>query len=502
MFFSLTKLRWTLFCVCTTLLTSCTLNLTDRSAAVRERERAPVLITSAEGDYWRAGQVVQGDADATVTVNTAQTHQVWHGLGGTFNEVGWNALLQLSDADRKTVMALLFDDDNGIGFEWGRIPMGASDYAMDRYTLSPVAGDLAMRSFSIERDRRLLIPFVKAAQQVKKDIKFWGSPWTPPPWMKTNNHYDGGVFDPRFSDAYAHYFVKWIQAYEVEGIPIDHVQPQNEPGWTQAYPSCAWGPSTADGDTTERPVTLGNFVEDALVPAIEAARLDTDIWYGTLSNNGIFHDYWNGLSPEGRKEIIGVGLQWGTHEHTGMLAATEGKNGDRLLVMQTEHRCGNYPWLDSLATSRDDADRHNFLPDRAPNNHAYAEESWDMLKQWIEAGVHIYSAWNMVLDTGGFNMDTSRPWPQNALIAVDVEANTFEVTPAYYVFRHIGQFLETGAMRVSVTGDDALAFKNPDGRIVTVMFNPEEQPVSTSLSIDGAATAFEIPARGWATLHW
>src|SRR5690606_23327164 len=147
-------------------------------------------------------------------------------------------------------------------------------------------------------------------------------------------------------DAYAQYFVKWIQAYEAEGIPIDHVQPQNEPGWAQAYPSCAWGPATAEGETTQRPVTLGTFVEDALAPAIEGAELSTEIWYGTLSNNGTFHDYWNGLTAEGRKKIKGVGLQWGTHEHTGVLAATEGKSGDSLLVMQTEHRCGNNPWLE------------------------------------------------------------------------------------------------------------------------------------------------------------
>ncbi len=503
MFFDSTKLSLTVLCTSAAVLASCSLG--PMPHLKRERATvtgAPVLVTSSQDGYWHFGQAIPGEGEPTVTVDTAQTHQVWHGFGGTFNEAGWDALLQLSDADREQVMSLLFDDGNGVGFDWGRIPMGASDYALDRYTLNPVAGDLAMTSFTIERDRQLLIPFVKAAQGIKRDIKLWGSPWTPPPWMKTNNHFDGGSFDTRYADAYARYFVKWIQAYEAEGMPIDHVQPQNEPGWTQAYPSCAWGPSTADGDTTQRPVTLGAFVEDALAPAIAAAGLNTDIWYGTLSNNGTFHDYWDGLSPEGHQKIVGVGLQWGTHEHIGMLASKKGKSGKNLLVMQTEHRCGNYPWLGTLATSREDANRHNFLPDRAPNNHAYAEESWDMIKQWIEAGAHVYSAWNMVLDTGGFNMDTSRPWPQNALVAVDREAKTFELTPAFYVFRHLGQFIRPGATRVEVTGtDDALAFQNLDGSVVTVIFNPQAQPVSTRLSIDGAILNFEVPARGWATLH-
>ena len=43
----------------------------------------------------------------------------------------------------------------------------------------------------------------------------------------------------------------------------------------------------------------------------------------------------------------------------------------------------------------------------------------DLIVDWITAGVNIYSAWNMVLDTGGFSVDTMRPWPQNALLAVD-----------------------------------------------------------------------------------
>lgn len=465
-------------------------------------DREPILITSSEGQYWKIGELVMGGTSATVLVDTSQKHQKWHGLGGTFNEAGWHALSYLTEAERKQVIKLLFDEEDGIGFDWGRIPIGASDFAMDRYSLNDTAGDEAMQAFSIERDKSLLIPFIRAAQEVKDDIIFWGSPWSPPPWMKTNNGFDGGAFDPRYYDAYARYFVKWVEAYEAQGIPIDHVQPQNEPGWTQAYPSCAWGPSTADGVTTDRPVTLGTFVENHLAPAMEEAGLDAEIWYGALSNNATFQAYWDGLSDDGRRKISGVGLQWGTAERVAKLAETAGKDGQPLLVMQTEHKCGNYPWLGTLASSPADADRNSFLPDMAPNNHAYAEESWDFFKEWIEAGVHIYSAWNMVLDKYGFNMDTTRPWPQNTLITVDTEARTFRVTPAYYVFRHLGQYLEPGATRVTIQGADALAFQNPDDSVTAILFNPDQQAVKQTLSVNGSMAQFEVPARGWATVRW
>jgi glucosylceramidase len=194
--------------------------------------------------------------------------------------------------------------------------------------------------------------------------------------------------------------------------------------------------------------------------------------------------------------VAGVALQWGTQTFVREIAAPG------FLVMQSEHQCGNYPWVGSLASSPADANRDNFLPTMAPNNHAYGEESWDLIKAWIEAGVNIYSAWHMVLDTEGFNLDESRKWPQNALLAVDTNAKTLKVTPAYYVFRHVGQYVEPGAVRVGVTGGNALAFKNPDGSIVTAMYNSGSSPSQTTLSVGGHTLSFQIPARGWATVDW
>src|SRR5690606_17493852 len=143
---------------------------------------------------WNDGPLTEGGTTATVTVSDT-AKQDWIGWGGTFNEAGWSALMTLSEADREAVMKLLFDAKDGLGFSWGRIPIGASDYAIERYTLNETSGDTAMTKFSIDHDKdpgRGLIPFVHAAIAVKSDIKFWGSVWTPPTWMKTNGAYDKG----------------------------------------------------------------------------------------------------------------------------------------------------------------------------------------------------------------------------------------------------------------------------------------------------------------------
>ena len=44
-----------------------------------------------------------------------------------------------------------------------------------------------------------------------------------------------------------------------------------------------------------------------------------------------------------------------------------------------------------------------FNPNKAANDYAYGVESWGYIRDWIKAGVNVYSAWNMVLDTAGKN---------------------------------------------------------------------------------------------------
>lgn len=456
----------------------------------------PSLITSGRDDYWKVGEVVEGGTTATFTVTTSQTYQTMHGWGGTFNEKGWAALQALSAEDRDKAMKLLFDPNEGIGFEWGRIPIGPSDYAVARYHLSDAPGQ-----FSIEHDKQYLIPYIKAAQAINGNVKYWGSPWTPPPWAKTgtteNMGYDKGYFNTQYYQEYADFFVDWIEAYQAEDIPIDSVMPQNEPGWAQSYPTCAFGPATDSTNNMElpNPVTLGTFVDGYLFPALDAAGLTTQVWFGTLSNNKYFADYWNDMaSKPSFSRIVGGALQWENEIEVETVAAT-GK-----LVMQSEHKCGNYPWLSGRATSAADANRDNFLPSMAPNNHAYGEESWDLMKQWIDSGVNIYSAWNMVLDHEGFNLDQVRPWPQNAMLAVNMGTGALQVTPYYYVFRHVAQYVEVGAVRVNINGN-ALAFKNTDNSVVAIMFNEGAAETQATLSVDGRMVQFTIPGRGWATVN-
>jgi glucosylceramidase len=216
------------------------------------------------------------------------------------------------------------------------------------------ATDTALANFSLTRDGMSLIPYIKAAQAVKPDLRFWASPWTPPVWMKTGykkesggsgggdakkaSYYDGGTMksDAAILASYAEYFKKFVEGYKAQGIPIEVVSPQNEPGYDQNYPSCLWEAST-----------FVTFIKTHLGPAM--MPLGVKVMLGTMSNAG---DAGRNdtdiakavLADSAAKGFVALaGAQWGVLD----LVKTGAPFGT-LPVWATEHKCGNYPWNPSV----------------------------------------------------------------------------------------------------------------------------------------------------------
>lgn len=449
----------------------------------------PQLVTSGQGAYWQEGQLTDAQGGATVTVNEAAERQEWLGFGGTFNEAGWDALSVIEAGERARAIQLLFDAQDGAHFAYGRIPIGASDFALERYTLNDTPNDTEMTNFSIERDKQYLIPYIKESLKVNQSLRLWASPWTPPAWMKTNNDFDGirqsDQAEAKFRNdadtmkAFALYLALFVEKYAEEGLTIEAVHPQNEPGYATRYPSCLWDP----------PV-LRDFIRDYLGPTFTQRNIASEIWLGTMSApEDVAHVETVMADNDAKAYVKGIGLQWNTMGSVGTFSSSYG-----VPVIQTEHRCGNYPFNVPNTPA--------FNPDQPANDHAYGVESWWYIRDWLKAGVNSYSAWNMILDTKGHNSDYQRPWPQNALLTVDRNTKQLNVTPTYYVFRHVSQFVDAGAKRLDVSGStEALAFKNPDGGIVTVLHNPGGQPQQVTLAAAGRTVQFSVPANGFATVN-
>ena len=79
-----------------------------------------------------------------MTVNDTSPAQKWDGFGGAFNEIGWNVLTSMTMQTQ--AMTMLFSGTDGANFAWGRIPIGASDYATSRYTCDDTGTDVTPSS--------------------------------------------------------------------------------------------------------------------------------------------------------------------------------------------------------------------------------------------------------------------------------------------------------------------------------------------------------------------
>jgi len=443
-------------------------------------QTVPMLL-SAAGSY--GGQSTAQILPASTTVTTdfavldSVTHQTIDGFGGAFNERGWDALSVLDEASRDRALSRLFGSTNSARFRFGRIPIGASDYAMDRYTLDDTPGDFAMEHFSIERDQRLLIPYIRAALAHQPALWLWGSAWTPPPWMKTNNGYDSGAMrnDSATLDAYALYLARFVEAYHQAGFTIRAVHVQNEPVEQTRYPSCFWSP-----------VLMRDFVRDHMGPVFALRAVPAEIWLGTLDKADMSYPTTVLSDAVARSYVRGIGLQYGGLAMAPQLATSY----PDLPIMQTETYCGNF------------RSEPNYNPDRPPNDHAYGEATWGRIRSYLQAGARSYMAWNMVLDAEGKNIDSSSPWPQNALLVVDRPTRQFVETPAYWAFRHYSAFIDPGSRRVDVSGtyDDVMAFVNPDRRLAVVLQNSSAQPRVLTFSARSIAYQVNLPPHSWASL--
>jgi glucosylceramidase len=475
--------------------------------------------------------VTTGTADVTVNDGTAM--QTWEGFGGAFNEAGWNFIQMLPAADQTNALNLLFATD-GAHFTMGRIPIGASDYALTRYTEDETAGDTAMTNFSIARDNMYLIPYVHAAMKINPNMRFWASPWTPPTWMKTTtgnvttggpacanqgtpvSPFNGGCMTAGTGNAnftaLILYFNKWIQAYAGLNpkITIDTLAPQNEPDYSQGYPSALWSPAL-----------YTQFV-DMLAKDTTFNSLNVKLMLGTMSNGDNGQNSLDLLVAKAaladntaKAAFKSMGLQWA------MLDIYEGNNGGMpswlglpasINVWATEHKCGNYPWNPGGTNPATGLAYPKYI-EPAPNDQAYGIESWGDIRKAIQAGVTSYNAWNMVLDAAGKGNDTVRQWSQNALLIVGTGetcvgkaiSSQLCATPAYYAFRHVSQFVAPGSHVVSTTGNnsDAIAFKNSDGTIVTVLHNAGTAAKTMIVKIGSTNKLLQIPgvpANGWATV--
>jgi glucosylceramidase len=436
------------------------------------------LVVSGGGLAFEPGPVLACDtASPDYEVFPGNSLQTLVGFGGAFNEKGWEALAYLSEADRSSVLASLFSPGAGLSLTLNRLPVGANDYSIARYTLDDGPEDPAMERFSIEHDRQMLLPYIKAAQSLNPAMRFWASAWTPPPWMKTNNAYDGGGIrdEPAVYAAHALYLARFVEEYGKEGLPVEAVAVQNEPGIANNYPSCSWEAGQ-----------FRTFVRDYLGPTFQQRGLLAKIILGTFNDPANQALAMAVLNDAAARSFVGtLGLQW----YALPIASAAWKVAPGLPIWQTETDCGNHYW------------ESGFNPDRPQNDWAYALVTWRNIRTYLMGGAELYSLWNLVLDETGKSIDAQRPWPQNSPIVVDRAAQKVIYTPMYYAVAHFSRYTGAGAVLLDGKGSsDVVAFRRPDGKIAVVLVNSESEPRGMRIKVGEKAYYAELPAYAFGSL--
>jgi glucosylceramidase len=443
-------------------------------------------VVSTQREPWKemaGAQVGAGSAgNADIYVNGQTRAQTIEGFGACFNELGWDALSRLRSSERQAVLAEWFGPD-GARFTLCRMPVGANDFSRDWYSYDETPGDFGLRSFSIGRDRTSLIPFIKSALEHQPKLKLWASPWSPPTWMKRNGHYasvpnrpgwpanglqpnqvgregeDMFIIEPRYLDAYARYFGRFIDAYAEQDIRIAMVMPQNEFNSPQPFPSCCWTP---EGLATFLP-HLGREME----------RRGVAVFFGTMErpDERLFETVFS--DPQAGAVIKGVGMQWAGK---GAVAAIH-RAHPNLPIYQSEQECGD-----------------------GKNDWRYCRYTWTLMKHYLRNGATGYEYWNLALEEGG----VSRwGWAQNSLITVNRQTGSWRYNHEYWLLKHFSHFVRPGAARIetiSWTGyEEMLAFQNPDGSTVMVVQNPLGEPMPIRIGVGGTQIQATLPADSFST---
>lgn len=408
----------------------------------------------------------------TITVDSTQALQTIDGFGYCLTYGSAQVISDLPDDARANLLRELFSNDsNAIGVSYLRISIGASDLNPYVYTYDETTAgqtDTNLVNFSLDEDRRYVIPVLKQILAINPNIKLLGSPWTAPLWMKTNNAAVGGSLKPEYYGVYAKYFVKYIQEMKKEGISIDAITPQNEPLYGGNNPSMQMSATEQAG-----------FIRDYLGPAFQAAGINTKII--VYDHNADRPDYpITVLNDAGARPYVN-----GSAFHL--------YGGDISALSQVHNA---YPDKQLYFTEEYTSSTASFSGDLV----------WHM-KNLIIGAPRNWSRnvleWNLASDpsykphtNGGCNVC------KGALtIGTSVNRNV-----SYYIIGHASKFVPDGSVRIASNNMSGslsnVAFLRPDGKKVLIVLNETANSQTFNIQFNNKQVTPALDGGAAATFVW
>ncbi len=407
-----------------------------------------------------------------IEVNADKTFQEMDGFGFTLTGGSAFHINNMSKEKRQQLLNELFAfDKENIGISYLRISLGASDLDAEVFSYNDLPEgetDINMERFSLDPDKKFLIPVLKEILAINPDIKIMASPWSPPTWMKTNNSSKGGSLKPEYYDAYAKYFVKYVQEMQKEGITIDAITVQNEPLHPGNNPSLLM---LAEEQAS--------FVKNNLGPAFKEAAIKTKIII--YDHNADKPEYPISIlnDPEAKKYIDGSAF----HLYGGVIenvSKVHEAHPDKNLYFTEQ-------WIGAPGNFAGDLKWHT------KNLVIGASRNW--CKTVLE--------WNLAADP------KEKPHTPGGctqcLGAVTIDGDLVTRNPAYYIVAHASKFVRPGSVRIDSNipkGLPNVAFKTPGGNMVIIVLNDSGSEINFKIKTGTESVATSLSSGSVGAYVW
>lgn len=404
---------------------------------------------SIKAPQWETGKAT---SPISIHLDPSVRYQEVLGFGGAFTDASCYLFHSMTPENRKSLLSDLFGPE-GLRLSVGRTCMGSSDYSTKLYSYdeSPQP-DPDLKRFTLEHDKKWILPTLRDARQVNPDLFLFSSPWSPPGWMKPNRSMLGGCMDTTYFPSYAQYFVKFLQGYIDAGVKTQAVTVQNEVDTNQngRMPAAVWGQEYEIG-----------FVRDHLAAALRKASLDTQIWF--LDHN---YNLWGRVvdelsDPEMYKRVDAV--------------AWHGYAGTPNAMSRVHDAFPDKPcyWTEGGP----DISSPTYATDWTQWSHTFA----GILRNRARCIV----AWNLLLDEKG--KPNIGPFSCGGVVTVNSKTQKLSYSGMYHAFPHYSKLIHRGAHILASWGDlpgiDHVAAQNKDGSHVLVLTNGGlEQHVQCTLA--------------------
>lgn len=406
---------------------------------------------------------------STVSLDPKNKFQPILGFGAAMTDAACFTFNRLDPAAREKLFHELFSPSE-MGLNVCRTCIGSSDYSTKVYSYDEGDPDPDLKRFSIDHDRAYILPMLREARKANPDLFLFSSPWSPPGWMKPNKSMLGGNMERKYMPSYANYFVKFLQGYEAEGVPVQAITVQNEVDTDQdaRMPACAW-PQEYEAD----------FVRAHLGPAFENAGVKTKIWI-VDHNYNLWGRAMGELETEGLRKYANA-IAW--HGYVGQVE-----------------------WINRVQTAYPDVEMYwtEGGPDYTQPDYLTDWAKWSTTFSGIlRNSCRSITGWNLALDEVG--KPNIGPFSCGGTVSIHSKTNAITYSGQYWGFAHYSKFIKRGARRFDSqsSGTDILhtAFENPDGQRVVVLTNPGAAR-SCAVTVGGSTANVSLNQNSVTTLVW